>query len=88
MALGLCTSRLPSGNSDLFRTLIRWMPCVYQQSLQWQSFIEAIRGEHAPENPADSAIVATLLLQCQIDSAKAGKEVDVAEAAKAAGLTL
>ena len=52
---------------------------------EWQSFIEAINGEHSPENPAESAIVATLLLQCQIDSAKAGKEVDVAEVARSAG---
>lgn len=52
---------------------------------EWQSFIEAIQGEHKPENPADSAIIATLLLQCQIDSAKAGKEVDVAKVAEAAG---
>ena len=52
---------------------------------EWQSFIEAINGEHSPENPAESAIVATLLLQCQIDSAKNGKEVDVAEVARSAG---
>lgn len=52
---------------------------------EWQSFLEAVNGDHAPENPAESAIAATLLLQCQIDSAKSGREVSVAEAAEAAG---
>ena len=73
------------GSKEVF-TVHREADDIYR--LEWQSFIEAIRGEHAPENPADSAIVATLLLQCQIDSAKAGKEVDVTAVAKAAGLTL
>lgn len=64
-------------------TLSRETDDIYMA--EWQSFIEAINGEHKPENSAESAIVATLLLQCQIDSAKSGKEVDVAKIAEAAG---
>ena len=44
---------------------------------QWNEFLRAIRGERKPENPPEQAIVSTLLMYSQIESAETGKEVDI-----------
>ena len=44
---------------------------------QWNEFLRAVRGERNPENPPEQAIVSTLLMYSQIESAETGKEVDI-----------
>ena len=44
---------------------------------QWNEFLRAIRGERRQENPPEQAIVSTLLMYSQIESAESGKEVDI-----------
>ena len=44
---------------------------------EWDHFLRAVRGEVPPENPARSAILATLLMQAQKESAATGAEVDL-----------
>ena len=44
---------------------------------QWNEFLRAIRGERKAENPPEQAIVSTLLMYSQIESAQTGKEVDI-----------
>ena len=44
---------------------------------EWDHFVRAVRGEIAPENPARSAILPTLLMEGQKESAKEGREVDL-----------
>lgn len=44
---------------------------------QWNEFLRAIRGERKQENPPEQAIVSTLLMYSQIESAESGKEVDI-----------
>ena len=44
---------------------------------EWDSFIRAVNGEIAPENPAESAIFSTLLMHAQKESAALGKEVNI-----------
>ena len=53
---------------------------------EWSHFLAAVRGEVEPENPARSAILPTLLMQAQIDSASQGREVDIRLIAREAGL--
>ena len=55
---------------------------------EWSRFLDAVRGEAEPENPARSAILSTLIMQAQIQAATGGREVDVREIARSAGLTL
>ena len=52
---------------------------------QWNEFLRAIRGERKPENPPEQAIVSTLLMHAQIESAQSGKEVDIHTLAEAYG---
>ena len=44
---------------------------------EWNEFLRAVRGERKAENPPEQAIVSTLLMYSQIESAEAGKEVDI-----------
>ena len=44
---------------------------------QWDAFLQAVRGERKPENPPEQAIISTLLMHSQIESAKAGHEVNI-----------
>ena len=44
---------------------------------EWDRFVRAVRGEAPPENPARSAILPTLLMQAQRESAERGGEVDI-----------
>ena len=44
---------------------------------EWNEFLRAVRGERKPENPPEQAIVSTLLMHAQIESAESGKEVDI-----------
>ena len=55
---------------------------------EWSHFISAVRGEVEPENTARSAILSTLLMQAQIDSAKLGREVDIRKIARQANFNL
>ena len=48
---------------------------------QWNEFLRSVRGERKAENPPEQAIVSTLLMHSQIESAKAGKEVDIRQLA-------
>lgn len=52
---------------------------------EWNEFLRAIRGERKPENPPEQAIVSTLLMHAQIESAESGKEVDIHTLAQAYG---
>ena len=52
---------------------------------QWNEFLRAIRGERKAENPPEQAIVSTLLMYSQIESAKAGHEVSIHEIAERYG---
>ena len=52
---------------------------------EWNEFLRAIRGERKPENPPEQAIVSTLLMHAQIESAQSGKEVDIHTLAQAYG---
>ena len=52
---------------------------------EWDVFLRAVRGERKPENPAEQAIVSTLLMYSQIESAKAGKEINIRELAQKHG---
>lgn len=58
---------------------------VYRE--EWDCFIKACRGECAPENPAESAIMATLLMQAQKESGMTGKEVSIRKIAERCGFT-
>jgi len=49
---------------------------------EWDSFICAIRKGTPPENPAESAILPTLIMQAQIDSAAPGQEIAVRDLAQ------
>ena len=44
---------------------------------EWNEFLRAVRSERKPENPPEQAIVSTLLMHSQIESAESGKEVDI-----------
>lgn len=44
---------------------------------EWNEFLRSVRGERKPENPPEQAIVSTLLMHSQIESAESGKEVDI-----------
>ena len=44
---------------------------------EWNEFLRAVRGERKAENPPEQAIVSTLLMYSQIESAQSGKEVDI-----------
>ena len=46
---------------------------------EWDHFIRAVRGEVEPENDARSAILPTLLMQAQRESAMTGREVSLRE---------
>ena len=52
---------------------------------QWNEFLRAIRGERKAENPPEQAIVSTLLMHAQIDSAESGGETDIRALAKQYG---
>ena len=52
---------------------------------QWNEFLRAIRGERKPENPPEQAIVSSLLMHAQIESAQSGKEVNIHTLAEAYG---
>ena len=52
---------------------------------EWNEFLRAIRGERKAENPPEQAIVSTLLMYSQIESAKAGHEVSIHEIAEKYG---
>ena len=52
---------------------------------EWDNFIRSIRKETLPENPADSAIISTLLMYAQRESAQTGKEVSVRSIAERYG---
>lgn len=54
---------------------------------EWDHFIRAVRGWVPPENPARSAILSTLLMQAQKESAASGKEVDIREIGARCGFT-
>ena len=54
---------------------------------EWDHFIRAIRGEAVPENPAQSAIYSTLLMQAQKESGMSGKEVNIHEIAARYGFS-
>ena len=54
---------------------------------EWEGFLSAVRGERKPENDADSAIVPTLLMAAQRESAETGKEVSIRELAERCGYT-
>ena len=56
---------------------------VYRE--QWDAFLKAICGERKPENPPEQAIVSTLLMHSQIESGKAGKEINIHELAAKCG---
>jgi len=46
---------------------------------EWEAFLAAMRGERAPENPAESAALATLVMEAQKVSARTGREVALAD---------
>lgn len=48
---------------------------------EWEHFVQAVRGEKAPENPPQEAIYSTLLMQAQKESGMGGVEVDIREIA-------
>ena len=48
---------------------------------QWNEFLRAVRGERTPENSPEQAIVSTLLMYSQIESAQSGQEVDIRQLA-------
>jgi len=52
---------------------------------EWNEFLRAVRGERKAENPPEQAIVSTLLMYSQIESAKAGHEVSIHEIAEKYG---
>ena len=52
---------------------------------EWNEFLRAVRGERSPENPPEQAIVSTLLMYSQIESAETGKEVDIHKLAEKYG---
>lgn len=52
---------------------------------EWEWFVKAVRGETSPENPAASAILPTLLMHAQMESARNGREADVREIAERYG---
>lgn len=52
---------------------------------EWSEFLRAVRGERKAENPPEQAIVSTLLMYSQIESAKAGREVNIHEIAEKYG---
>lgn len=52
---------------------------------EWNEFLRAVWGERKPENPPEQAIVSTLLMHAQIESAESGKEVDIHTLAEAYG---
>ena len=54
---------------------------------EWDSFIRAVRGEILPENPAESAIISTLLMHAQKQSAISGKQVDIHKLAEKYGFS-
>lgn len=54
---------------------------------EWDHFIRAVRGEVAPENPASSAILSTLLMQAQIESGRSGEEVSIRQIADRYGFS-
>jgi len=52
---------------------------------EWNEFLRAVRGERKAENPPEQAIVSTLSMYSQIESAKAGHEVSIHEIAEKYG---
>ena len=48
---------------------------------QWNEFLRAVRGQRKAENPPEQAIVSTLLMYSQIESAESRKEVDIRQLA-------
>ena len=52
---------------------------------EWNEFLRAVRGERKAENPPEQAIVSTLLMYSQIESGKAGHEVNIHEIAERYG---
>ena len=52
---------------------------------EWDCFVKACRGECEAENPAESAIMATLLMQAQKESGTTGKEINIHELAARCG---
>lgn len=52
---------------------------------EWDWFIRSIHGEREVENPADTAIYSTLLMQVQLESGMAKSEVDIHKIAKKYG---
>ena len=48
---------------------------------EWNEFLRAVRGERKAENPPEQAIVSTLLMYSQMESAETGKEVDIRQLA-------
>lgn len=63
------------GTKEVFSSVRKDFNDVYRE--EWDSFLRAIRGECSPENPPEQAIVSTLLMYSQIESAQSGKEVDI-----------
>ena len=48
---------------------------------QWNEFLRAVRGQRKAENSPEQAIVSTLLMYSQIESAESRKEVDIRQLA-------
>lgn len=52
---------------------------------EWEGFIQALKGDRAPENDQNSAIRSILVMQAQKDSAISGKEIDIHNVARNCG---
>ena len=55
---------------------------------EWECFVRAVRGDAAVENGPRSAILPTLLMQAQRESAECGKEINIRELAARHGFFL
>ena len=55
---------------------------------EWDWVIRQVRGECAVENPADTAIYSTLLMQAQLESGMTKTEVNIHEIAKNMNLNI
>lgn len=71
------------GSTETFTGLRGDFNDVYRE--EWDVFLRAVRGERKAENPPEQAIVSTLLMHSQIESGKAGHEVDIHAIAKKYG---
>ena len=71
------------GTKEVFPATRTNFDNVYRE--EWDVFLRAIRGECKVENPPEQAIVSTLLMHSQIESAKAGHEINIHELAQKHG---